>query len=165
MDINDIPVQTAVFIDSNIFIYHFAGISQQCSRIIRQIERKKYKAYITNIIIAEVIHRRMIAEAIQKNIATPKNVLKKLKSNPELVKNLSEYSKDVSNILLLPLTIISINQEDIMNSQGIRDQYGLMTNDSLNLACLKRLNIVDIITHDSDYDRISYFKIWKPTDL
>lgn len=165
VDIDALPNDTKVFIDSNIFIYHFAGMSEQCTQIIKKIETKKIDTYVSNIVIGEIIHRRMIAEAIEKRIVTLKNLLKKLKSNPELVKNLTQYSRDISNILLLPLNIISITIEDIRMSQTIRDEYGLMTNDSLNISCIKRLHIENIITHDNDFDTISDLKIWKPSDI
>ena len=78
MNISTLPDKAKVFIDSNIFIYHFAGISEQCSTIINRIESKKLEAYVSNIVIGEII----IAEAMEKEIVTPQNLFKKLKNNP-----------------------------------------------------------------------------------
>ena len=57
-----------VFIDANIFIYHFAGISKQCTHLFERIRDGKLTGLVNTIILAEVLHRRMIAEAIEKGL-------------------------------------------------------------------------------------------------
>lgn len=79
MDIDKIPNKISVFIDTNIFIYHFAGVSERCTRFLHKIRKGELIATVSSIVIAEVIHRRMIAEVIDKDLATIKNAVRKLK--------------------------------------------------------------------------------------
>jgi predicted nucleic acid-binding protein len=163
--IDNLPDKSSVFIDANIFIYHFAGVSNQCTNILYKVMNRTVDSIVSTIVIAEVIHRRMIAEAIDNGLATTKNVIKKLKNYPDWIKNLTQYSKDIDNILSLPITVGSITKTDIINSTSLRSKYGLLTNDSLNLAFMKRNKITHIITHDSDFDAISDITVLKPTDI
>ncbi len=164
-DINAIPSGIQVFIDANIFIYHFAGISQQCTDFLRRIQRQEIKGVISVLTVAELIHRRMIAEAIEKGLVTLKNAVKKMKENPEIVKRLTQYSEDIRIILSLPIEIENLTKDDVLLSAEIRRKYGLLTNDSLNLALMKRLGIRNIATRDIDFERVKEINVWKPTDI
>jgi len=66
----------------------------------------------------------MIAEVIDNDLATIKNVIKKLKGSPDIVKTLSQYSKDINNILALSIIVEPITKEDIIKSQMERNNYG-----------------------------------------
>ena len=53
-----------VFIDANIFIYHFGGRSLECKKFLERCARRLLLGYTATPVIGEVLHRRMIAEAI-----------------------------------------------------------------------------------------------------
>ena len=165
MHINDIPDSGKVFIDANIFIYHFAGISKQSTRLFERIRDGELTGSVNTIILAEVLHRRMIAEAIEKGLVTSKNAVRRLKERPDFVKSLTQYSKDVQDIIQIPLTVESITKADILASANTRRVHGVLTNDSIILATMERLSIVDFVTHDNDFDDISKLKLWKPNDI
>ena len=165
MYINDIPDSRGVFIDANIFIYHFAGISKQCTHLFERIRDGELTGFVNTIILAEVLHRRMIAEAIEKGLVTSKNAVRRLKERPDFVKSLTQYSQDVQDIIKTPLTVESVTKEDILASASIRRAHGVLTNDSIILATMERLSIVDFVTHDNDFDDISKLKLWKPDDI
>lgn len=165
MHINDLQDSTNVFIDANILIYHFAGISKQCTHLLERIRDGKLTGFVNTIIMAEVLHRRMIAEAIEKGLVTSKNVVRRLKKRPDLVKNLTQYSQDVQDIIRMPLSVESVTKADLLASAQIRSTHGMLTNDSVILATMKRVSIVDFVTHDNDFDRMTKLKLWKPNDI
>ncbi|RKY02162.1 hypothetical protein DRP77_08380 [Candidatus Poribacteria bacterium] len=165
MDIDAIPDGTLVFVDANIFIYHFAGVSDKCTRFLQRVLKGEVKAVVSTIVMAELIHRRMVAEAVEKGFVTLRNAVRKLKENPRIVKLLSQYSRDVEAILALPIIVEPITRDDIISSGQLRERYGLMTNDSLNLACMERLGIRDIATRDEDFEAVEWINVWKPDDI
>lgn len=165
MHINDVPDSSSAFIDANIFIYHFAGISEQCTHLFERIRDGKLTGFVNTIIMAEVLHRRMIAEAIEKGMVTPKNAVRRLKERPNFVRNLTQYSIDVQDIIQTPLVVKSVTKSDILASASIRRSHGILTNDSIILATMERFSIVDFVTHDNDFDRISKLRLWKPDDI
>jgi hypothetical protein len=48
----------------------------------------------------------------------------------------------------LPFHIHQVTRGDIITSHALRQAHGLFVNDSINLACARRLTVTGIITHD-----------------
>ena len=90
MDINLLPDGIACLIDANIFIYYLSGVSGDCKAFLQRIVQGEIQSYITTTVVAEVLHRRMIGEAVAKGLVTPSKVLSKLKANPNLIKGLTD---------------------------------------------------------------------------
>lgn len=165
VDIKLLPANTPILIDANIFIYHFAKVSDECKTLLHRIEKREVLGFVTTSILAEVLHRRMLAEAVDKGLVTASKVLQKLKTKPDIISQLTDYIVDIRAILQLPLNLISATSEDIEQSHGLRQTYGLFVNDSINLACALRVGVSQIATHDTDFDRVDRIKVWKPTDI
>lgn len=165
MDTRAIPTGAACLVDANIFLYHLGGRSEDCTSVLRSVARGEINAFVTTIVIAEVLHRRMVGEAIEKGLVSQSQALKKLKAEPALVSSLSAYIEDVKKLLLLPLRIIEVLAADISASHPVRREHGLLVNDSINLACMQRLGLVDIVTHDRDFKRVPGLRVWAPTDI
>jgi predicted nucleic acid-binding protein len=53
-----------IFVDPNIFVYHFLGVNDSATDFIQRCEQREIIAYTSSIVIAEVLHRLMIAEVI-----------------------------------------------------------------------------------------------------
>ena len=64
-----------VFIDANIFIYHFGGRSPQCKTFLERCARREPLGYTATPVLAEVLHRLMVAEAITKGLVTSKTAV------------------------------------------------------------------------------------------
>ena len=71
MDINALPTGETALVDSNIFIYHLGNQSSDCTDFFRRVARREVEARVTTTIIAEVLHRRMMAEAVAKGLISP----------------------------------------------------------------------------------------------
>ena len=71
MELNNLPDGQKVFIDANIFIYHFTGASQECQEFLKSCLENKIIGFTATTILAEVCHRLMIMEAISKRLITP----------------------------------------------------------------------------------------------
>ena len=153
------------FVDANIFIYHLADASPDCTNFIDRVGAGLVEAYATTTIIAEVLHRRMMAEALAKGIITAGQPLKKLKADPSLITGLSDYIVEVEDLLLLPFSIVEAAPADIKASHALRQTHGMFVNDSINLACAARFGITDVVTHDSDFARVAGINVWAPTDI
>lgn len=165
VDINALPAGARCFVDANIFIYHLAAASPDCTSFIDRLATGDFHAHITTIVTAEVLHRRMMAEALAKGIVTSGQLLKKLKANSSLITQLSDYIAEVEDLLLLPLEVIEATAADMSASHKLRRRHGLFVNDSINLACAERLALTDIATHDADFSRVPSMTVWSPTDI
>ncbi|MBT9170511.1 MAG: hypothetical protein DDT18_00852 [Actinobacteria bacterium] len=47
MRFDELPMAEAVFIDANIFVYHFTGISEECSRFLKRCEAGELRGVTT----------------------------------------------------------------------------------------------------------------------
>jgi predicted nucleic acid-binding protein len=155
----------SVFIDANIFIYHFGGRSPECKAFLERCARRELLGYTSTPILAEVLHRLMIAEAIVKGLVTAKTAVRKLGETPALVKQLTQYQEDVNKISQMNLTIFALTPEIVRLSAEVRKTEGLLTNDSLVVACMRAQGLTKVATANGDFDRVSGITVYKPTDL
>lgn len=165
MTFEKIPSGTAVFIDANIFVYHFSGWSQECRDLLCRCERREITGVTSIIIIAEISHRLMILEAIDKDLISRSNAVKKLKKHPEIVQKLTRHIQNTVEIKEMGIQILPVTYSDYESSSEIRKCYGFLTNDSINLALMQIHDITQIATNDSDYERVSDIEVFKPTDV
>ena len=68
MRLDRAPAGTHVFIDANIFIYHFTGASSQCSAFLSRCETRQFEGATGIHILTEVAHRLMMIEAVRKRM-------------------------------------------------------------------------------------------------
>lgn len=165
MDIKLLPPQTRCLVDANILLYHIGGSSPECKDFLQRVANEEIEAHLTTIIVAEVLHRQMLIETVAKGVVTPGKTLNKLKSNPAVIGSLTDYIIEVEKLLQLPFTVSGVTTADIQASHALRRTHGLFVNDSINLACARRFEITDIITHDADFSRVSGVTTWGPTDI
>lgn len=165
MDIKLLPAGARCLVDANIFIYHLGMKAGECTDFLDRVARKEIEAHITTTIIAEVLHRQMLIEAVTKGLVTPGKALNKLKDNPSIISSLIDHITEVEKLLRLPMNVIEVTATDIARSHALRQTHGLFFNDSINLACADRLGLTDIVTHDADFQRVPHVTSWEPTDV
>jgi predicted nucleic acid-binding protein len=66
VDIRTLPLGTRCLVDSNVLLYHISGSSLECKSFLRRIALGELEGYVTTVIIAEVLHRQMLIEAVTR---------------------------------------------------------------------------------------------------
>jgi predicted nucleic acid-binding protein len=160
--LEEIPARSRFFIDSNIFIYHFLDLSEGCSNLLERAERKEIRACTSTVVLGEVLHRLMLSEAVEKYRIKPHQAIRYLKEHPESIISLEKCEMAVEEIPEFNVEILSMGGDAVFESRGLRKQYGLMTNDSLNLYSMNSRGLKIIATNDSDFDRIKGIEVWTP---
>ncbi len=165
MDINQLPNGSRCFVDANVLIYYLGGLSNEIRAFLHRVIDGEIEAYINTVVVAEVLHRRMMAEAVASGLVTVSKVLNKLKAQPQLITQLSGYIIDLDDLLTVPLRFATVTLSTIDLSHHFRLSHGLFVNDSINLASAAELQITDIVTNDSDFNRVPNIVVWSPTDI
>lgn len=161
----DLPDRTEVFIDANIFVYHFSGPTEYtdfCSRFLQRIEEGRLSGFTSTLVLAETLHRLMIIEATTKLQIVPKAAIRHLKTHPLEVKKLTTHLTVPDKIQTLGIKILSLDVADVLTSNEIKKEYGLLTNDAINLAVMRRHHLKSIGTNDPDFERVDDLVVWKP---
>ena len=163
----DFPDQSEIFVDANIFIYHFSGPTEYtnaCTHLLQRIEEAKIFGFTSTLVLAETLHRLMIIEATSKLQVKPQAAIHHLKTHPLDVKKLTKHIMVPEKIHTLGIKILPIDIDDIFKSNEIKKELGLLTNDAITLAVMRRHRLSKIATNDPDFDRITDLSVWKPTE-
>jgi len=167
MFLSELEDSSSIFIDANIFIYHFSKESKfnpGSTSFLERIEKRKIIGVTSISVVQEATHRMMIIEAsnILKEIKS-KDIVKYLKAHPDIVKKLAEHHSIPENIVLFNLEIISPEIATIKRSQNMKRRYGLLSNDVLSLQIREDLKINNLASNDSDFERVNFIRLYKPS--
>lgn len=151
--------------DANIGIYHFTGVSSQCTRFLVRCERGEVSGVTGAHVLAEVAHRLMTIEAVRRGLISAGNVAARLRSQPEIIRQLSTYQEDLDALLSIGIEVLPLDADALGASAGVRRDSGLLVNDSLSVAILQMAGITAIATSDKDFLRVPGLRVYLPTDL
>ncbi len=165
MTLSAIQDGTAVFIDANVFIYHFTGASAQCTTLLTRCESGNVRGATSALILAEVCHRLMTIEAVQKKLVSPRGVVAKLARHPEVVRQLVDYDAAIEAILLMGIEVTTLTERMLTQGLHIQRRYGLLTNDSLTIAGMLEGGFGVLATADRGLAVAREIEIALPTDL
>jgi predicted nucleic acid-binding protein len=183
-----LPAGASVFIDANIFIYHFLGVSRQCAAFLERCSSGDLRAVTGAHTVAEVLHRLMLAEAKAKGPPVEKRSNRRngsrgsgragdvavggtgagidyLEANPDAVRRLMDYLAAGPAIEQIVKTVLPLTMEIIRASQWARSRDGLLVNDSLTAAMMRAEGIVDLASKDAAFLRAADLTVYRPTDI
>jgi predicted nucleic acid-binding protein len=163
-DLAILPSGVRVFIDANVFIYHFTQtpLTAACTAFLQRVETGDLHGITSTVILAEVAHRLMILEAIRTLGLSSRTAVKKLKENPDLVRQLSHYKVATERIPSFNVTIEPVTFAHLQTAQGFSTLHGLLTNDSLTAAVMQSLALTDVASNDPDLSVMPGLTIWRP---
>lgn len=165
MSLDDLPAGEQVFLDANIFVYHFLGQSADCRQLLSRCHQGDLRGVTASFVVAEVMHRLMTAEAVARGLVTSSQVAKKLRERSDIVRQLQTPNQCVAQIQAMKIDIAPLTVAMLEASATVRLQHGLLTNDSLLVAALQELNLQKLATLDQDFARVSGLLIYQPTDV
>jgi predicted nucleic acid-binding protein len=163
--LSEIPAGASVFLDATIFIYHFTGASSSCRSLLARCEAGGVHALTSTLALAEVTHRLMTIEAVARGLVKPGNVVKKLRGQPEIVRQLSLYQEQVEKIPWMGVEVMPLDRRLLAIAAPLRTRYGLLTNDSILLATALDEGIVAFASADRDFERVDTVQLYYPPDL
>jgi len=155
----EIPSGAVVAVDANVFLYHFTGQSGVATEVLSRIDSGDIGGVTTQAVMAEVMHRRMVMEAVESGAISPGNPARKLRERPEVVRRLVQYQRDVAGLYSIGLRVFPNHSRTLLDSYRFRHAYGLLTNDSLLAATLAHHGIATLVTADRDFVRVKELSV------
>ena len=162
MTFKELEPGAEVFIDANIFIYHFLDMSTNCSDFLGLLEEGRYRGLTSVGVVTEVLHRLMIMEARTKKLVKSPGALDQLNKKPDLVRRLVEYSTAAQVIPEMGISVLPLTHGHLLSSQAVRARYGLLINDSLIIAMMKESGVTNLATNDGAFRRVDGIRIFGP---
>jgi predicted nucleic acid-binding protein len=158
MTFDDLPAGTRVFLDANIFVYHFIVHPQfgaAATTLLERIENGDFFGVTSVSVIADVYHRLMTLEASDL-LGWPMNgMAHRLKRHPDEVQKLARYRQALDEISILPLQIVPLTTSFVARAADVSRQHGLLCNDALIVAVMRDQGLQHIASHDADFDRVT----------
>jgi predicted nucleic acid-binding protein len=162
--LGNLPADTDIFLDANIFIYALGGQSQQCLDLLFRCAREEVCGVTTIEVINEVTHRLMLAEALATGVVKRPRA-QDLRGKTEAIRQLRQYWAQVDKIFSLNILILGLGEPLLHRAHNMRSRHGLLTTDSLILAAMDEYGIACLASRDGDFDHVSSITIYKPTDI
>ena len=102
------------------------------------------------------MHKLMVGEALATSRITGPNPARKLSEHPETVRGLSLYRSKIADYRRLGMLFEPCLADDVFTvAPRLQREYGLLTNDSLILACALRIGADCLVTSDRAFERVS----------
>ena len=161
------PVSDAtIFIDANIFLNTILSAGKEsasCARFLENADAGDFPSATSIIVLNEVLHRLLIASVVKSSGVGSDSAVHHMKLHPELVRDAGtvwEVMDDIRSIR--SMKIYGISAATFERSLAIMQEWGLLGNDALHIACMEEHSIGAIATYDRDFSRVSGIKCWKP---
>lgn len=165
MALTDVAPGSAVFVDANILVYHFAGRSPNCTAFLRRIEAGELRGFTGQVGVLEVAHRLMMLEAAGRGLASKGNPATIVGRRHDLVRELSKYYFSALAIAEFGIEVLSLPPDFLTASQEFRQGYGLLVNDSLVAMHMRQAGLSVLASADSAFDRVTGIRRFAPGDV
>lgn len=165
MFLTDLVKDSKIFIDANIFVYHFckgSKFNRSWTEFLSRVEASEVQAFTSIMIVQEVTHRLMMLEASAFVDIETKKLPKYLKAHPELVKKLKFHLIVPKAISGLNINLLPVDLSIIARSQEMKTRYGFLSNDALVLQVMQEYGIINLASNDNDFDRVEWLKLYRP---
>jgi predicted nucleic acid-binding protein len=157
MTFDDIPVGTALFLDSNTLVYHASHdplFGAACSRLLTRIENGEFTGYISAQVLGEMAHRLMTVEARDLFGWPNRGIANRLKRHPLEVQRLGLYRRTIDEVKLIGINILGVAGLLVSEAADISAQYGILSNDALIVTVMRRTGLTHLASNDADFDRV-----------
>ncbi|NTV62228.1 MAG: type II toxin-antitoxin system VapC family toxin [Oscillochloris sp.] len=156
--LTDIPAGATVMLDANVLVYAFTPQSQfhaSCVALLERGARGTLSLFTSVSVTADVLHRAMVLELLAQGQAQRSaEAVALLKQRPDLVQQLNRYRSILRDLRQARVDILPLTYRDLHASRTYREQHGLMVNDSLIVAVMRRETIPFLATNDLDFERV-----------
>jgi predicted nucleic acid-binding protein len=147
----------SVFVDANIFVFHFAPdptLQAGCSQLLSRIEAQDLTGITSTPVLSEVAHRLMTTEARQRFGWSGGKVTARLKQNPAVCQNMTGFRTAIENILQSRVQVLTVAPPLLGTAAALSQQHGLLANDALIVAVMQQHGLTNLASADSDFDRV-----------
>jgi predicted nucleic acid-binding protein len=158
MTFADLPAGVAVFLDANVFVYHFIVHLQfgaPATALLERIENRDLVGVTSASVIADLSHRLMTLEANDVLGWPMTGIAHRLKRHPNEVQNLARYRQALDEISQLGMQIVPVTGAFVSLAADVSRQHGLLCNDALIVVVMRDRGLQHLASHDADFDRVT----------
>ena len=153
----EIRAGAGVFLDANVFVYHFAPhpvLQPSCQQLLERCATEEVMGYTSAHVASNVAHRIMTLEAVDRFGWPTAAIGRRLLRHPDDVRRLTRFRQVVDAIPGLGVQVLPITMRLVSAAAAISVEHGLLSNDALVVAVMREHGLVNLASHDADFDRV-----------
>src|SRR5262249_21785096 len=123
----DLATGDAVFLDANVFVYHFIAdpaYGAACTALLERVERRELEGWTSPHVLAEVSHRLMTLEACSVYGWPYQGIAARLRRHPQDLQQLGRFRQALAEIALLGLNVIVVMEQHVAGAADLGLQHG-----------------------------------------
>jgi predicted nucleic acid-binding protein len=162
---DDIPANASVFLDANVFVYHYVPdpvLGPACRDLLDRISRNEFAGFTSSDVLNDVAHRLMTFEAADTYGWPMAGIVYRLQRHPNEVKALTRYRQAVEDVPAFGVQVLSATLSHVLSAAALSQQHGLLSGDALVVAVMQQYGLNQLASHDSDVDRVSGLARYSP---
>ncbi len=165
MILADLLAGESVFLDANIWIYHFGPhptLGASCDQLVQRIETQQLLGSTSTHVLAEVAHQLRIVEASSLPGGSLGGVRQRLQHQPAVLAGLARFRTAVETVLNSSIQVLTIAPGLLGAAAALSQQHGLLTNDALTVAVMQAHGLTRLASNDTDFDRVPGLTRYEP---
>ena len=165
MTFADLDAGETIFLDANLFVYHFVAdplYGVACSQLLQRVENQEIRGLTSTHILTEMAHRIMTVEAIGGCAWPVAGIARRLRQHPALVQQLAGFHQAVERVLQSRIQVLTIPVPLVAAGTMLSRQMGLLSNDALIVAVMQANGLSKLASSDQDFDRIPWLTRYEP---
>jgi len=155
----------SVFVDANVFLFHFAPdpvLQIPCGQLLQRIENQEIEGFTSTHVLAETAHRLLTLEARARHGWSSGKVVHRLKKNPSVFQGLTQFRIAIERVRQSRIQVLPASAALLVAAAGHCQQYGLLITDALSVALMQAHGLTKLASEDSDFDRVSGLTRYAP---
>jgi predicted nucleic acid-binding protein len=165
MTFDQIPANSAVFLDANTFVYAILGhpaYGAACVTLLDRIERQEVQGFTSSHVLSDAVHRVMTLEACDRFGWPAQGIANRLRRHPGEVQQLLVPRRAVDEIQLARVTILPVTGQLVSQAVDLSRQHGLLSGDALIVAVMRDHSLTHLASLDADFDRFPGLTRYSP---
>jgi predicted nucleic acid-binding protein len=157
MTFGQIPGGAAIFLDANTLIYHFTSepsYGLACTQLLKRVEQQQVRGFTSSHALADVSHRLMTLEAIQRFGWPHAGIAARLRKRHREIPKLTLYGQALATLPRLRIRVVAVTRALVEAATVLSQQHELLTGDALVVAVMQQQGLVNIASLDADFDRV-----------
>jgi predicted nucleic acid-binding protein len=154
---DSIPDGSALFLDTNPFVYSFTAdpsFGPACERLLERIEYGQLQGYTSAHVLSEMVHRLITMEAAALLGRPLAGLANWLKRHPTEVQRLGWHKRGVDEVRAIGVRVLPVEGADVSHAADTSSRLGLLTNDALLVVLMQRHGLSLLASLDADFDRV-----------
>ena len=153
----DIPAHVAVFLDANLFVYHFAphpSLQVLCQHLLERTAAQELMGYTSAHVLTNVAHRIMTLEAVERLGWPLTGIAQRLQRHRDQFSQLTRFREVLDEIPAFGIHVVPITAGLVSAAAAISQQNGLLSGDALVVAVMREQGLTHLASHDADFDGV-----------